>query len=210
MIAVNHETSGKEQKDLAIGELQHSPSHVPSFNTPAEASNKLVPSLDLHNQRQQLEVQRIVSDDELLTTEQADFEGCIVNPSAKSNLRDLIYENPFKANQSAIEQEPRDSLMMIASAAPHDPFATRVVSLGPNHNLANIQNAQTGASLASLVELQQQKNNGVSHDTKEKSDSDSENENHSCEDEELVISPQPGLKQQNDRASNFAVDGFIL
>ena len=44
--------------------------------------------------------------------------------------------------------------MMIASAAPHDPFATRVVSLGPNHNLANIQNAQTGASLASLVELQ--------------------------------------------------------
>ena len=55
--------------------------------------------------------------------------------------------------------------MMIASAPgleqleqEYEPFATRVVSLGPNNALyRNQQNLEDGSSLASLVELEQQK-----------------------------------------------------
>lgn len=102
--------------------------------------------------------------------------------------------------------------MMIASAPEleqldqeYEPFATRVVSLGPNNALyRNQQNSQDGSSLASLVELEQQKVNvrkdktSISKAAAERmnscSDSD-ENENHSCEDEELVISPEPRTNQ---------------
>ena len=49
----------------------------------------------------------------MVTTEQADFE---VNADTQRNWRDLIRDNPFEANQSSLEQEPRESLMMLAEA----------------------------------------------------------------------------------------------
>ena len=95
-------------------------------------------------------------DEQLVTTEQCDFE---VNADTQRNWRDLIRDNPFEANQSAFEQAPRESLMMMVQAentthAPtmdsegfgmfgdevnsdtdlsrSDRFNQRVVSLGPH------------------------------------------------------------------------------
>ena len=92
-----------------------------------------------------------------MTTEMCEFE---VNADTQRNWRDLIRDNPFEANQSAYEQAPRESLMMMVQAdelthAPtmdsegfvvfgddvnfndedlsrSDRFNQRVVSLGPH------------------------------------------------------------------------------
>ena len=91
---------------------------------------------------------------------------------------------------------------MVADPAPlveAQPFASRELSLGyanpPNCNIEeDAYGNGSGLSLASLVEMEHRKLILWNNRGRNSSHSSDDHENHSCEDEELVITPMPGLK----------------